>query len=335
MQTQQMLPLTDLSVYLREPGMSHKATIVKTLELARASGVGRLVVQPDTRPVTDSAQTVQFVVERARGVSGVEIVVLGALTKNLDSLELSEMGALKDAGCVGLSNAGRPLPPLNVLRRALKYAASLNMCVHIQAIDGSLALNGVAHEGQVSTRLGLAGIPASAETCALAALIELQRETGCAIHVGRLSSARSVELIRRAKAERLAISCDVAWRQLYFTDVELTGFDAQMHVLPPLRETADRMALIEGLASGVIDALCSDHQPHDADAKLAPFPSTEPGRADLAKFRTQAFRLVQDGYVPLARLIDAVTTRPNQILGLPAPVLPSLDIDPALLMTFG
>ena len=322
-------PITDLSVYLREPGMSHKSTIAQTQTLALAAGVGRMAVQPETRPVTDSPQTVAFVLERARAVHGVEVLLLGALTKQLEGVELAEMVALQRAGCVGISNAGRGLPPLQVLRRALKYAGSLGLTVHLQAIDRALSAAGVAHAGQVATRMGLVGIPESAETCALAAIIELVRETGCRVHVGRVSCARSVELIARAKADRLTLSCDVAWRQLYFTEIELIGFDAQMHVVPPLRTHKDRMALLDGVASGVIDAICSDHQPHDVDAKLAPFPSTEAGRADMPLLLKQTLKLVVEGYVPLARALDAIGARPDWILGQsqPPPGLLELDLD--------
>jgi dihydroorotase len=320
-------PLTDLSVYLREPGFAHKASIVDTLALAAAHGVGRVVAQPETHPVTDSAQVIDAVRERAKAVADVELCVLGALTRGLDGEGLSEMAALKDAGVVGLSTAARPLPSLAVFKRALRYAASLQLTVHVQPIEASLSAGGIAHAGAVATRLGLPGIPVGAETCALAAIIELVHETGARVHVGRLSAARSVALIARAKAEGLPISADVAWRQLYDTDVELAGFDAQMHVVPPLRSGADRLALIDGVASGVIDAICSDHQPHERDAKLAPLPSTEPGRADLPGLLRQSLKLVSEGYVPLERMIDALSAAPNRILGLKPLDRPDLLVD--------
>ncbi|MCB1776768.1 MAG: amidohydrolase family protein, partial [Candidatus Competibacteraceae bacterium] len=228
---------------------------------------------------------------------------------------LAEMAALQEAGCIGVSDGGRPVANSRVLRRALEYAATFDLTVFLTPLDIELG-SGLAHEGPVATRMGLPGIPVAAETGMMARDLELIRDLGVRVHFGRLSSRRSVELIARAQAEGLPVTADVAMHHLHLTEMDLTRFDSRCHVRPPLRGLRDQEALRAGLASGVLTALCSDHQPHEPDAKQAPFGDTEPGISGLDTLLGLGLRLVRDGVLSLSALIERLTWGPAQILGL-------------------
>jgi len=228
------------------------------------------------------------------------------------------MGTLKQAGCIALSNAQRPFVNNLVQRRAMEYAAGQNMLIVIQPYDQALYANGCAHEGPLATRRGLPPIPEAAETAALAKDIELVAQTGARTHFGQISCARSVDMIRQAKQDGLPVSADVSIHQLFLTDFDIENFDTSKLVIPPLRSEQDKNALRAGLAEGVIDCICSDHQPHDADAKLKPFPSAEPGISTLDVFLPLLFKLVDEGVLDLAEAIARVTRNPAQIFSLPA-----------------
>jgi dihydroorotase len=226
------------------------------------------------------------------------------------------MAALREGGCIGLSNALRPVANTLVLRRALEYADTLGLTVHLHPLDPHLADGGCAHEGAVATRLGLPGIPRAAETAALAQILALVEQTGARVHVCRLSTARAAHLIAEARAEGLPVSADVAVHQLFLTEDDLEGFDARCHVLPPARSTADRAALREAVAAGVVQAVCSDHQPHDADAKTAPFPQTEPGISGLDTLLALMLQLVHEGTLERTTAVAALTGGPAAVLGI-------------------
>lgn len=315
-----LLPaLIDAGVHLREPGMSHKASIASECHAALRNGITRMVSAPDTQPCVDTTAVVEYVLERARRAGSAAVHPIAALTKGLGEEGLSEMGALAAAGCVAFGNLGRPLGNTLLLRRALQYAASLDLLVVLQPVERWLGEEGCAHEGPVAQRLGLPGIPESAETLALARDLMLLEETGVRGHIARISCARSVEMIAAAKARGLRLSCDVAMHQLFFSEIDLMGFDAHHHVLPPYRSNRDREALRAGVASGVIDCIVSDHSPHDRDAKLAPFPGAEPGISGLDSFLGLGLKLVADGVLALPRWLDACSAAPARIFGLPGP----------------
>ncbi len=305
----------DLCARLREPGQEHKATITTETEAAAAAGITTLLCPPDTDPVIDEPAVVELIRRRAEATGQARVLTLGALTHRLRGERLAEMAALQEAGCVGVSDGGRPLTQTRVLRRALEYAATFDLTVFLTPLDPELG-HGLAHAGQVATRMGLAGIPAAAETGILARDLELLRETGARAHFGRLSCARSVELVALAQAEGLPVSADVAIHQLHLTELDLSGFNSQCHVQPPLRTLRDRDGLRTGLASGVIGALCSDHQPHEADAKQAPFGDTAPGVVGLSTLLALGLRLMRDGVLPLSTLIERLSWGPARILGL-------------------
>lgn len=307
--------LIDLCARLREPGQEYKATIASETAAAAGGGITTLVCPPDTDPPIDEPAVIEWIRRRAKAAGQARVLALGALTHRLRGERLAEMAALKESGCVGVSDGGRPIVNTRVLRRALEYAATFNLTVFLTPVDPELG-HGLAHEGQVATRMGLPGVPAAAETGMIARDLELVRDLGVRVHFGRLSSARSVELIARARAEGLPVSADVAVHSLHLTDMDLVGFDSRCHVRPPLRGLRDKDALRAGLASGALSAICSDHQPHEPDAKQAPFGDTEPGISGLDTLLSLSLHLAQAGVLPLMTVIERLTCGPAQILGL-------------------
>jgi dihydroorotase len=280
------------------------------------NGISDVVCAPDTTPCIDSTAVVEYVLERARRAQAARVHPVAALTRGLGEEGLSEMATLAAAGCVAVGNIGHALSNTQLLRRALQYAATLDLKVILQPVEAYLSVDGCAHDGPIAQRLGLPGIPESAETLALARDLMLIEETGVTAHIARISCARSVAMIAAAKARGLPLTCDVAIHQLYLSEIDLVGFDPNCHVRPPLRSTADRDALRAGLANGVIDILVSDHSPHDRDAKLAPFPGTEPGISGLDSFLGLGLKLVLDGSLSMARWLDAASAAPARFLGL-------------------
>ena len=281
---------------------------------AAAAGVGALLCGPTSHNRLDSPALVEHLLREGAG-QVTRTLPLGALTRELAGEQLADYGALQAAGCVGLSNGGQPVANASVLRNAMKYAASLDLTVYLQPGDPALT-DGCAHEGPMATRLGLPAIPAVAETAGLARDLELVADTGARVHFTRLSCARSVQLIREAREQGLPVSADVSIAHLLLTDHDLSGFNALCHVIPPLRSTTDRQALIDGVAQGVISAVCSDHRPVSGDAKLAPFAATEPGMTGLETLWSLAMRLVDDGALDFATMLAALTAGPAEIAGL-------------------
>lgn len=306
--------LVDLAVRLREPGHEHEGMLATEMAAAMAGGVTSVVCPPDTEPVLDEAGLVEMLRHRARNLQQARVLPLGALTRNLEGEVLTEMLQLTQAGCVGFSQAEVPLANTQVLQRALQYAASYGYTVWLRPQELHLG-KGVAASGAVATRLGLSGVPVAAETIALHTIFELVRNTGARVHLCRLSSAAGVELVRRAKAEGLPITCDVSINSLNLTDVDIGFFDSRMRLNPPLRQQRDRDALRQGLADGAIDVLVSDHTPVDEDAKALPFAEAEPGATGLELLLSLAYRWAQESSLPLAQALSVVTSRPAAILG--------------------
>jgi len=308
--------IVDLSARLREPGQEHKASVESETRAAARAGITTLCVPPDTDPVIDEPAVVELIHRKAKLARQSHVYTLGALTAGLKGEHLSEMAALKAAGCVGVSNCRQALSNPLILRRAFEYASSHNITVFIEAHDQHLSAGGCAHEGAIASRLGLTPIPYAAETAPIAQILELIRHTDIRVHFGRLSCARSIELIQDAQAAGLQVSADVAAHQLHLTDIDISSFNSQHHVLPPLRSQRDKEALRRGLAEGIISSICSDHQPHELDAKLAPFPATEPGISSVETLLPLTLKLVQDGSLPLNTAIASITCNPARILGL-------------------
>ncbi len=308
--------IVDLAAHLREPGQEHKATIASETRAAAAVGVTTLCCPPDTIPPIDSPAELELIKRRAAAGSGVRVVALGALTAGLHGQQLSDMASLKRSGCVAVSNALHPVRDTAILRRALEYADSHGLTVFLHPLDPALARGGCAHEGAVATRLGLPPIPTAAETAAIGQLLALIEQTGVKAHFCRVSSAPGLSMIAAAKTAGLPITADVCAHQLYLTEEAIADFNSLCHVIPPLRSEFDRRALRDGVVQGILDAICSDHQPHEDDAKLAPFSATEPGIAGLETFPALALQLVDEGVLELTDAITRLTSGPAQILGL-------------------
>jgi dihydroorotase len=278
--------------------------------------VTSLACPPDTDPPLDEPGLVDMLRRRAKSLARARVYPVGALTLKLQGEALTEMGQLTDAGCVAFSQGNVSISDAQVLWRALQYAATFGFKVWLRAEDASLAKGGVAHDGEMATRLGLPGIPAFAETIALATLLELARATGARVHVCRLSSAGAVELMRRAKAEKLPVTCDVAIHHLHLCDLDLGYFDSRCRLEPPLRSQRDRDALASALAEGVIDCLVSDHTPVDEDGKHVPFAEAEPGATGLELLLPLALKWGAAQKLPLAATLARITSRPAAILGV-------------------
>lgn len=306
----------DLCARLREPGHEHKAAIASESEAAAASGIATLCCPPDTDPVIDTPAVVNLIREKAQQIGKLRVLPIGALTRGLKGKDLSEMSALKRAGCVALSNAHAPMANTLVLRRALEYAASHDLLVVIRPEDPWLADRGCVHEGPTATRLGLPGIPDAAETVAIAQVLALVEHTEARVHFAQLSCARAARMIARAREKGAPVSADVAAHQLHLTEMDVDGFNAMCHVRPPLRSLSDRDALREALRTGVVTAICSDHQPHEPDAKLDVFQSTEPGMASLEMLLPLTLRLVDENILSLSQAIALLTQGPATVMGL-------------------
>lgn len=309
--------LVDLGARLREPGQEHKGDIASESRAAAASGITHIACLPDTDPVIDSPAEVDFVLQQAEEAGYCQISIIGALTMELEGKALSEMAALRQAGCIGVGQLMMPCD-YGVLRQSMEYAASQGLTVYLQPQDKSLAGNGCAHEGAIATRLGLPSIPEAAETASISALLALIEQTGARSHFCRLSTARGVDMVRRARAEGLPVTADVSAHQVFLTEMDISDFNSLCHVLPPLRTERDMQGLRQGLADGTLQVLCSDHQPHELDAKLAPFPSTEPGISGLETLLPLALRLSEEGVLSLNQAIACVTSGPAAVLGIDA-----------------
>ncbi len=308
--------LVDMRVRLREPGHETKGTIASETRAAAAGGVTALCCPPDTDPIIDNAAMVKLIRLKAATEGVTKVYTLSALTQQLQGEKLSEMRELKDAGCVGTTNALHPVKSTLVMRRALEYAASHDITVFIHAFDPWLS-NGCAHEGVVSTRLGLAGIPDSAETIAIARDLQLIELIGARAHFCQLSSAGSIQLIRQAQESGLPVSADVTAHHLHLTEMDIGFFDSNCHVIPPLRTQRDLDALRQGVSSGILSCIVSDHQPHDSDAKLAPFAETEPGISSIETLLPLALKLTDSHNMTLSEIISRLTIQPAQILNIP------------------
>lgn len=308
--------LIDVSARLREPGLEYKATLESEMAAAAAGGVTSLACPPDTDPPLDEPGLVEMLKHRARSRGGAHVYPIGALTVALKGETITEMGELSDAGCVAFSNADAALADTQVLLRALQYAATFGYSVWLRPQDAALARGGVAHDGEVATRLGLASIPSFAETIALDTIFELVRATGVRVHLARLSTHEGVARVREARKAGLPVTCDVAIHHVHLCDVDIGWFDSHCHVVPPLRGTRDRAALRAGLADGTIDLICSDHTPVDDDAKQLPFAEAEPGATGLELLLPLTLKWAEEERLSLAAALSRVTAAPARVLGL-------------------
>jgi dihydroorotase len=308
--------LIDLSARLGEPGFEYKADIDSESLAAVSAGITTLCCPPDTAPVIDAPAEIEFIEQRQEEVGLARIKVIAAITQGLEGKQLAEMAALKDAGCIGVSNVFAAFASGNVVRSALAYAASHDLTVFIHPEDHELANGGCIHEGAVATRLGLPPMPEAAETAAIGYLLPIIKLSGARVHFCRLSTGEGMNMVRRARVDGLQVTADVCAHQLFLTEMDAADFNPLCHTRPPLRTQRDKEALRKGLTGNGIDAICSDHQPHELDAKLAPFAVTEPGISALETMLPLTLRLVAEEVLSLPQAIARVTCDPARILGI-------------------
>ncbi len=308
--------LVDLHVHLREPGHEYKEDIESGTAAAAAGGFTTVCCMPNTSPVNDGRAITELITRRAREVGSARVRPIGAVSKRLEGTSLAEFGEMRDAGIVAVSDDGRPVMDAGLMRRALEYARTFDLPVVQHAEDLGLSAGFSMHEGPVSTRLGLPGQPAPAESVMVARDIELCELTGGRYHVAHVSVARTVELIRDAKRRGLPVSGEVTPHHLMLLDHACDGYDTCFKVAPPLRTEADRQALIEALADGTIECIATDHAPHSSLEKDVEFEAAACGMLGLETALPIALELWRSGSITLLRAIDALTAAPARLFDL-------------------
>ncbi len=306
--------VVDLAVCLSPIG-ERRASARSETRAAAAGGVTTVCSGAETQPIPDSPAAVGLLMKQARQAGFARLEVLGAAMQELGDTQLASLGALREAGCVGVGNGRRPYANLLVLRRVMEYAASQDLTLFYHPLDHALASQGCAHEGAFAARLGLPGIPPAAETAALAQMTALVQDTGARVHFCRLSCARAVDMLEIGRRAGLPVTADVAAHQLFLTEEAVSGFDVNALVVPPLRAERDRERLREGVRDGVIQAICSDHQPLDPDSKMAPFPEARPGISGIETLLPLTMKLVSEEVLSRARAVELLTAGPAAILG--------------------
>ena len=312
--------LVDLSARLREPGYEYKATLESEMRAAMQGGVTTLVCPPDTDPVLDEPGLVEMLKHRARNLNQANVHPLGALTMGLKGTALTEMAELTEAGCIGFAQAEHPIEDTVVLLRAMQYARTFGYTVWLRPQDPHIGRGGVAHSGPLASRLGLSGVPVMSETIALYTIFELMRASGARVHLCRISSAAALDLIRAAKKEGLAVTCDVGVHHLHMTDADIGFFDPNARLTPPLRSQRDREAIRAAVLDGTVDAVCSDHTPVDDDEKLLPFAEASAGATGLELLLALMLKWAheQGGDAALSRAISRITIDAARTAGLGA-----------------
>ncbi|MBA3756062.1 MAG: dihydroorotase [Nitrosomonas sp.] len=310
--------LVDLSVRLREPGLEYRATLESEMGAAVAGGVTSFACPPDTDPPLDEPGLVEMLKHRAKNLNQAHVYPIGALTQGLRGERLTEMAELNDAGCVVFGQPDGLLLNLRVLMQAMRYASTFDFSVWLRPQEISLTNDGVAHDGEVATRLGLPTVPVCAETIALSNIILLAKETGVRVHLCRISSAEGLAMIRVAKRQGLPLTCDVTINHMHLSDMDIGFFDSNCHLMPPLRSFSDRDALRNGLLDGTIDAICSDHAPVDEDAKLLPFGQSDIGATGVELLLPLTLKWGMEMRLPLLKVLAKITLDPAKILGIDA-----------------
>lgn len=310
--------LVDLAARLGEPGGEHKNKLQSELRAAVAGGVTTLCAMPDTHPALDEPGMVQMLRQRADALGLAKVLPLGALTRDLAGTELTEFAKLTAAGCVAFSQADAPLADTRVLYRAMQYAATYGITLRIRPQDVRLASGGVAHDGQVATRLGLPAIPAVAETVAISTIVILMKDSGATVHLERVSTREGIEMIAAARSYGLKLTCDVSINHVHLADIDIGYFDSNMRLSPPLRSLADRDAISAGLLDGTISAICSDHSPVGNDDKLLPFGEAKPGATALELLLPLVLGWAEHKHVPLPQALATITSAPAALMGLAA-----------------
>jgi dihydroorotase len=309
--------LVDMRVFVGEPGEEHRETLRTAGEAAAAGGVTSIICQPNTTPPLDDAPSIDFIRRRARDRCVVRVLPMAALTKGLAGQEMTELGLLKEVGAVAYTDGIRSVLNAQVLRRALAYGQMFNALVVQHCEDPDLVGEGVMNEGEFAARLGLHGVPHLAETVVLERDMRVLADAGGRYHAALVSCTDSLEVLKAAKARGLKVTSGVSINHLTFNENDVGQYRTFFKLAPPLRSEDQRQALIAGLADGLIDVIVSDHNPQDVETKRLTFAEAAHGAAGLETMLSAGLRLVQDGLVGLPRLIEAMSTRPSDILGLP------------------
>ncbi|MDQ6785382.1 MAG: dihydroorotase [Acidobacteriota bacterium] len=307
----------DLHVHLREPGQEHKETIASGCAAAVAGGFTSVCPMPNTSPVNDNAAITRYMIEQGRKANLANVFPVGAITKSSDGAELAEMGEMKAAGAVAVSDDGRPVPNAGIMRRAMEYAKDFDLPIVDHCEDKSLSSGGVMHEGRLSLLLGLKGMPALAEEIDAVRDVILAKETGARVHIAHISTKGAIEIVRRAKNEGINITCEVTPHHFTLTDKSVEGYDTNTKMSPPLRSEEHLEAILEGLKDGTIDAIATDHAPHHADEKALEYDRAPFGITGLETAVGLAFeRLVHAGMIDLIRFVELFSTNPAKIFNL-------------------
>ncbi|MCJ2143004.1 dihydroorotase [Methylobacterium sp. E-066] len=307
--------LIDMRAFVGEPGAEHRETLASASAAAAAGGVTTLVCMPDTNPVIDGPAIVDFVLRRARDTASVHVLPAAAITKGLAGKEMTEFGLLKEAGAVAFTDGLHAVGNAQVMRRALTYARDFDALLMQHVEDADLVAEGVMNEGELASRLGLMGIPREAETVMLERDIRLVRLTGARYHAAMISCADSVEIVRRAKQDGLPVTCGVSVNNLVLNENDIGHYRTFCRLSPPLRDEADRHAVVQALNEGVIDVVVSDHNPQDVETKRLPFAEAADGALGIETLLGASLRLVHTGDLALNKLIAALTVNPARILG--------------------
>lgn len=310
--------LVDMRVQLREPGEEHKESLKSAGEAAVAGGVTSMVCLPNTEPVIDDVASVEFVARRARKIGLAKVYPYAAATKCLEGKELSEMGMLAEAGALAFTDGVMAIRDAQVMRRALSYAATFGLMIVQHPEEPSLAKGGMMNEGELATRMGLTGIPVAAEAIMLERDMRLVAITNGRYHAAHVATAEGVEIIRKAKAKGLAVTCDTAPPYFALNELAVKDYRTFAKLSPPLRSEADRQAVVAGLKDGTIDAVASDHAPQDQDSKRVPFAVAEFGGVGLETLLPVTLDLVHNGQMSLLEALKLVTCAPADVLGLAA-----------------
>lgn len=312
-----MPTMVDLCARLREPGQQQHGTLKSEGRAARENGILHVFTPPDSKPIVqDNGALIHGLVEKAMLDGGIYLEVIGAQTQGLKGHQSANMAGLKKGGCTAVSNANAPFADDDVVLRTLEYAAGLDMTVVFYAEEPQIAKDGCVHEGFIASRQGLPMIPALAETVAIAKYLLMVEATKVRAHFGLLSCGASVELIRIAKEKGLPVTCDVAMHQLHLTDALIDGFNALAHVRPPLRSESDKELLRQGLKTGVIDAICTHHEPLSSSAKMAPFAETQPGFTAFDSYIPFGIQLVNQGLLTPLEWVEKVTVAPARVANM-------------------
>ncbi len=306
--------IIDLQLNLREPGNQYKSTLESEMKAANAGGVTSMVCPPDTTPILDEPGLVKMLKNKSEVLKRGNVYPLGALTQKLNGKLLTEINDLYDSGCIGFSQAEKPIQDTEVLYRSFQYLSTFNLKAFLRAEDAYLSEKGIINAGEVSTRLGLKGIQSISETTAINKILEIARLTKTKVHLNKISTADGLNLIKIAKKNGIDVTCDVSIHQIFLTDNDIGFFNTNCFLKPPLRKESDRLKIIESIVDGTIDAICSDHSPVNEDNKLKPFAESEYGASSVELLMPMIFKLAEEYKIDLSLLIDKITYQPANIL---------------------